>query len=132
MRDSVGIPEVSWHDLRHTYTTWGRKAGLNAEAMRDLPGHESVKTTLDIYSPANDQGAAAMAIEDYALGGNLLPLSVTPLAGDQELTHGKQWWARGDSNSGPPACEARASAILKVSQDVRFRHCPLLFSRFLG
>ena len=47
-----------------------------------------------------------MAIEDYALGGKLLPLSVTPLAGDQELTHGKQWWARGDSNSGPPACEA--------------------------
>ena len=104
----LGIPEVSWHGLRHTYTTWGRKAGLNAEAMRDLPGHESVKTTLDIYSPANDQGAAAMAIEDHALGGKLLPLSVTPLAGDQELTHGKQWWARGDSNSGPPACEAGA------------------------
>lgn len=83
----LGIPEVSWHDLRHTYTTWGRKAGVNAEAMRDLLGHESVKTTLDIYSHVDDQGAAAMAIEDYALGGKLLPLSVTPLAGDQELTH---------------------------------------------
>ncbi len=83
----LGIPEVSWHDLRHTYTTWGRKAGVNAEAMRDLLGHESVKTTLDIYSHVDDQRAAAMAIEDYALGGKLLPLSVTPLAGDQELTH---------------------------------------------
>ena len=54
--------------------------------MRDLPCHESVKTTLDIYSHVDDQGAAAMAIEDYALGGNLLPLGVTPLAGDQDLT----------------------------------------------
>lgn len=83
----AGIPEVSWHDLRHTYTTWGRKAGVSPEAMRDLLGHESVKTTLDVYSHVDDQDAAVMAIEDYALGGKLLPLSVTPPDDGVELTH---------------------------------------------
>ena len=78
---------MSWHDLRHTYTTWGRKAGVSPEAMRDLLGHESVKTTLDIYSHLDDQDAAAMAIEDYALGGKLLPLSVPPPEDGVELSH---------------------------------------------
>ena len=35
----LGLPLVSWHDLRHTYTTWGRRAGIKAEVMRDQPGH---------------------------------------------------------------------------------------------
>jgi integrase len=31
----LGLPAVSWHDLRHTYTTWGRLAGMKAETMRE-------------------------------------------------------------------------------------------------
>ena len=37
--ETLGLPAVSWHDLRHTYTTWGRLAGMKAETMRDQLGH---------------------------------------------------------------------------------------------
>jgi len=69
---------VSWHDFRHTYTTWGRRAGVQAEGMRDQLGHASVQTTLDIYSHVDSQDGLAQAIENYATGGNMLPLGVTP------------------------------------------------------
>ena len=63
----LGIPLVSWHDLRHTYTTWGRKAGVKAETMRDQLGHVSVQITLDVYSHVDDNQADAGLIESYAL-----------------------------------------------------------------
>ncbi len=83
----LGIPPVSWHDLRHTYTTWGRRAGVRAESMRDQLGHSSVKTTLDIYSHVDGQDGVAEAIEAYSMEGKLLPLSVTPTSGNRGPTH---------------------------------------------
>ena len=62
----IGIPVVSWHDLRHTYTTWGRRAGIKAETMRDQLGHSSVLMTLDVYSHAQDRATEAAMIERYA------------------------------------------------------------------
>jgi integrase len=64
------IPVVSWHDLRHTYTTWGRQAGISPEVMRDQLGHASIKTTLGIYSHmAELDDTAAAAVEGFAYGG---------------------------------------------------------------
>ena len=62
----VGVPVISWHDLRHTYTTWGRLAGIKAETMRDQLGHASVLMTLDVYSHAQDRTKEANLIEGYA------------------------------------------------------------------
>ena len=62
----VGVPVISWHDLRHTYTTWGRRAGIKAETMRDQLGHASVLMTLDVYSHAQDRTKEANLIEGYA------------------------------------------------------------------
>ena len=62
----LGIPKVSWHDLRYTYTTWGRQAGVKAETMRDQLGHSSVLMTLDVYSQVDDRRSEAEAIERYA------------------------------------------------------------------
>jgi len=62
----IGIAVMSWHDLRHTYTTWGRRAGIKAETMRDQLGHSSVLMTLDVYSHAEDCAAEAGMIEKYA------------------------------------------------------------------
>ena len=67
------VPPVSWHDLRHTYTTWGRLAGIQPEIMRDQLGHASVMITLDTYSHVNqpEQRASAVAlIEKYAMTTN--------------------------------------------------------------
>jgi integrase len=62
----IGISAISWHDLRHTYTTWGRRAGIKAETMRDQLRHSSVLMTLDVYSHAQDRVGEAKLIENYA------------------------------------------------------------------
>jgi integrase len=68
--EAAKVPVVAWHDLRHTYTTWGRLAGMKPEIMRDQLGHSSVLMTLDVYSHANQAkeraGEVAM-IEEYAM-----------------------------------------------------------------
>jgi integrase len=50
---AAGVPVVSWHDLRHTYTTWGGLVNVRPEIMRDQLGHSSVLMTLDVYSHVN-------------------------------------------------------------------------------
>jgi len=82
----LGLPPLSWHDLRHTYTTWGRRAGVDAEAMRDQLGHESVQVTLDIYSHVDVRESEARRVEEYALAGFGTP-DGTPGKAESELTH---------------------------------------------
>ncbi len=65
----AGVPPVSWHDLRHTYTTWGRLAGMKPEIMRDQLGHASVLMTLDVYSHVNqaeERVGEVAKVEQYA------------------------------------------------------------------
>lgn len=64
----LGIPEASWHDLRYTFTTWGRQnaADIPAEVMRDLLRHTDVKMTLDVYSQISNGSEAIVRIEEYA------------------------------------------------------------------
>ena len=62
----TGVPVVSWHDLRHTCATWGRRAGIKPETMRDQLGHTSVLMTLDVYSHAQDVAGEGAMIEQYA------------------------------------------------------------------
>jgi integrase len=64
----IGIEPLSWHDLRHTFVTLGREAGLAPEVMRRLARHADVRTTLEIYSHVTENGAAKL-IET----GKLLP-----------------------------------------------------------
>ena len=64
--ERLGLPRFSWQDFRHAYTTWGRKAGVEAEVMRDQVGHTSVLMTQDVYSHLDDdQGEAAERIGDF-------------------------------------------------------------------
>lgn len=45
-----GLRHVRLHDLRHTYATLLLKLGVNHEKIRDLLGHSTITTTLDIYA----------------------------------------------------------------------------------
>lgn len=45
----AGVPELRWHDLRHTNATWLIEAGIDPKTVCERLGHSSVKVTLDLY-----------------------------------------------------------------------------------
>lgn len=44
-RKAAGLPDVRFHDLRHTYASWLAQDGASMAMIRDLLGHASVQTT---------------------------------------------------------------------------------------
>ncbi len=44
------LPEIRFHDLRHSYATLMMKKGINPKIVSSILGHSSVDVTLDIYS----------------------------------------------------------------------------------
>lgn len=57
----LGLGDFHLHDLRHTFITMMRTAGVDLEVLGDLAGHEHTDTTANIYSDADlDRKRAAM------------------------------------------------------------------------
>jgi len=57
----LGLGDFHLHDLRHTFITMMRTAGVDLEVLGDLAGHEHTDTTANIYSAADlDRKRAAM------------------------------------------------------------------------
>jgi integrase len=65
----AGLPDMRWHDLRHTCATLLLASGTHPKLVQHLLGHSSVALTLDRYShwipSMGDQTARAM---DAAFG----------------------------------------------------------------
>lgn len=78
--ERLGLPSVSWHSFRHTYTSWGRAAGVTPEGMRDQLGHASIATTLGIYSHLGNDGVADQI--DAFVAANRNPSTGTPRASE--------------------------------------------------
>ena len=45
-----GLPQLTFHGLRHAFATLGLKAGISPKVVSEALGHSSVGITLDIYS----------------------------------------------------------------------------------
>lgn len=45
-----GLPQIRFHDLRHSYATFMLYKGINPKIVSSVLGHSSVKVTLDLYS----------------------------------------------------------------------------------
>ena len=60
----AGLPDIRFHDLRHTCATLLLSRGHHPKLVQELLGHASVAITLDRYSHVlpgmSDQTAAAM------------------------------------------------------------------------
>ena len=60
----AGLPDIRFHDLRHTCATLLLSRGQHPKLVQELLGHASVAMTLDRYSHVlprmGDQTAAAM------------------------------------------------------------------------
>src|SRR5829696_1637231 len=60
----AGLPEISFHDLRHTCATLLLTRNVNPKIVSEMLGHATIAITLDTYSHVlpnmRDQAAAAM------------------------------------------------------------------------
>ncbi|MFN7028425.1 MAG: tyrosine-type recombinase/integrase [Sphingopyxis sp.] len=45
LRQTLGLVDFHWHDLRHTFGTWARKAGVDLPTLKEAMAHKDIKTT---------------------------------------------------------------------------------------
>lgn len=50
--NSIILPNISNHSLRHTFTTRMLEAGVNIKVMQEVLGHSDAQTTMNIYAEA--------------------------------------------------------------------------------
>ena len=64
--ERAGLPQIRFHDLRHTCATLLLIKNVNPEIVSEMLGHASIAITLDTYSHVlpNMQESAAKAMED--------------------------------------------------------------------
>ena len=48
----AGLPEIRFHDLRHTSATLLLAAGVHPKVVQERLGHSTISLTLDTYSHA--------------------------------------------------------------------------------
>jgi integrase len=66
----AGLPQVRFHDLRHTAATIMRREGVNLEVVSEVLGHADPATTMRIYSHVQpDMQATALAALDRVFSG---------------------------------------------------------------
>ncbi len=66
----LGLKEIRFHDLRHTYATLARRSGMDIKALSVRLGHENVATTMNLYQhiPVDMARESAQNVADYILG----------------------------------------------------------------
>jgi integrase len=62
----AGLPNIRFHDLRHTCATLLLSKNVNPKVVSEMLGHSSIAITLDTYSHVlpDMQDSAAKAIEE--------------------------------------------------------------------
>ena len=48
--EKTGLPEIRFHDLRHTHATLLLVAGVHPKVVQERLGHSQISLTLDTYS----------------------------------------------------------------------------------
>lgn len=46
LRKDMNLVDFRWHDLRHTFGTWARKAGVDLPTLKEAMAHRDIKTTM--------------------------------------------------------------------------------------
>ena len=62
----AGLPQIRFHDLRHTCATLLLTEIVNPKVVSEMLGHSNIAITLDTYSHVlpNMQDSAARALEE--------------------------------------------------------------------
>jgi len=69
--EAAGLPEIRFHDLRHTFASLCIEGGVDPKTLQALLGHSSIKVTMDTYSHLYQTAfdRASRALEAVASGG---------------------------------------------------------------
>ena len=59
--ERAGRKHVPFHALRHTFATQSLRYGMDIKTLASVIGHESVETTLNVYSYITDEGMRTAA-----------------------------------------------------------------------
>ncbi|MBQ4578220.1 MAG: tyrosine-type recombinase/integrase [Clostridia bacterium] len=64
---SIGMPDVRFHDLRHSYAVAAIRAGDDIKTVQGNLGHATAAFTLDVYGHVTEQmkQASASRMESY-------------------------------------------------------------------
>ena len=52
--DEAGLPDIRFHDLRHTFATNALEHGMDIKTLSAIIGHVSSATTLNAYAPTEE------------------------------------------------------------------------------
>lgn len=58
IRTRAGLPTFRIHDLRHTFCSWGKQAGLDDKTLMDLMGHKT-RSMVDRYGHTSTESLTA-------------------------------------------------------------------------
>lgn len=47
---NAGLPDIRFHDLRHTFATHALTSGVDAKTLSGILGHTNASFTLDTYT----------------------------------------------------------------------------------
>ncbi len=66
----AGLPQIRFHDLRHTAATLLLGKGIHPKIVQEMLGHANISITLDTYSHVlpNMQAGAVDAMQDVLEG----------------------------------------------------------------
>ena len=67
--DSAGLPNIRFHDLRHTFATHALASGVDAKTLSGILGHTKASFTLDTYTHVTGdmQRTAAEIVGDFMI-----------------------------------------------------------------
>jgi integrase len=63
----AGLPDIRFHDLRHTFATHAMRSGVDAKTLSGILGHTNASFTLDTYTHVTTdmQKNAANIVGDF-------------------------------------------------------------------
>ncbi len=72
IRELAGIPDVRWHDLRHTFAVFCAQAGVPMTTLKMWLGHDRLETTMrySIYAPPERSLRYVAAMAEMGLSGD--------------------------------------------------------------
>jgi integrase len=78
LSESAGLPRINLHDVRHSYATAGRDAGIDWKALSKRIGHADVAFTMKRYVQTDLEAdrQVASTLAELILGGSLASVEI--------------------------------------------------------